>query len=283
MSNVTQEEVIVNEVIHPQVQKIDLDKYNYLGMKSVPCSCCPKTRIFVSHDSCSACFYSVIFCLFVPITSFNIIAFPKINGLKWKLISFLIGDFILVITLLSYFDILTKNPGYEDPNTNNLSKSEFVKKNPEVIIKGKVFKLKYCDTCHIVRQLRTSHCKYCRKCVLVHDHHCTYVNNCIGKKNRINFLIFLICVDFYCLFCCVFSIIFAVKKKKIHIIILIYIIIIGLIGGGLLFSMVPFTVQHLIYISKNKTTREDLKNYHYNNVLNNGCCKNWKEACCNEK
>ena len=283
MSNVTQEEVIVNEVIHPQVQKIDLDKYNYLGMKSVPCSCYPKTRIFVSHDSCSACFYSVIFCLFVPITSFNIIAFPKINGLKWKLISFLIGDFILVITLLSYFDILTKNPGYEDPNTNNLSKSEFVKKNPEVIIKGKVFKLKYCDTCHIVRQLRTSHCKYCRKCVLVHDHHCTYVNNCIGKKNRINFLIFLICVDFYCLFCCVFSIIFAVKKKKIHIIILIYIIIIGLIGGGLLFSMVPFTVQHLIYISKNKTTREDLKNYHYNNVLNNGCGNNWKEACCNEK
>ena len=43
MSNVTQEEVIVNEVIHPQVQKIDLDKYNYLGMKSVLYSCCPKT------------------------------------------------------------------------------------------------------------------------------------------------------------------------------------------------------------------------------------------------
>ena len=97
MSNVTQEEVIVNEVIHPQVQKIDLDKYNYLGMKSVPCSCCPKTRIFVSHDSCSACFYSIIFCLFVPINSFNIIALPKINELKWKLISFLIYDFILVI------------------------------------------------------------------------------------------------------------------------------------------------------------------------------------------
>ena len=123
MSNVTQSEVVVNEVIHSQVQKIDLNKYNYLGMKSVLCSCCPKTWIFVSHDSCSACFYSIIFCLFVPINSFNIIALPKIavhglfvfggdgivdfvvskrlasyiNGLKWKLISFLIDDFILVI------------------------------------------------------------------------------------------------------------------------------------------------------------------------------------------
>ena len=41
--------------------------------------------------------------------------------------------------------------------------------------------------------------------------------------------------------------------------------------------MVPFTVQYLIYISKNKTTREDLKNHHYNNVLNNSCVKNGKK------
>lgn len=281
MSNVTQEEVVVNEVIHSQPQKFDFDKYNNLGTKIIPCSCCPKSRIFLSHDSWSACFYSVIFGLFVPIASYNIIAFPKINELKWKLISFLIGDFILVITLLSYFDVLTSNPGYQELDKDNITKSEFIKKNPEVIIKGKVFKLKYCDTCHIIRQLRTHHCRYCGKCVLVHDHHCTYVNNCIGKNNRINFLFFLICVDFYCIFSCVFSFIFAITKKKLHIFIVIYTILIGIIGGGFIFMMIPFTFQHFIYISKNKTTREDLKNYHYNNVLNNGCCKNWKEVCCN--
>ncbi len=281
MSNVTQEEVIVNEVIHSQTKNFELEQYSNLGTKIIPCSCCPKSRIFLSHDSCSLSFYSVIFGLFVPITSYNFIAFPKIKNLKWKLISFLIGDFILVMTLFTFFNVLTSNPGYQELDKDNIPKSEFIKKNPEVIIKGKVFKLKYCDTCHIVRKLRTHHCRFCRKCVLVHDHHCTYVNNCIGKNNRIYFFIFLIFVDLYCIFSCVFSIIFNVKIKKLHIFIIIYTILIGIIGGGFILVMVPFTFHHFIYISKNKTTREDIKNYHYNNVLNNGCCKNWKEVCCN--
>ena len=279
MSNVTQEEVIVNTVIHPQNQNNLNNSVTNSKIINLSC-CCFKNRIFLSHNHCCSTYISILIYLIIPITSFNVLAFPKIDDKLFKILSFIIGDLILVISLLSFFNVVTSSPGYENLE-NKITKSEFIEKNPEVRIKGKVFKLKFCDTCNIVRQLRTHHCRFCNKCVLVHDHHCGFVNNCIGKNNRLKFLFFLFFADFYCLFCCVFSIIFVIKNKNINIVILIYMILIGVIGGGVFLMMAPFTFQHLIYISINKTTREKIKNFHYNNVLNNGCFNNWKEVCCN--
>ncbi|KAL5460537.1 hypothetical protein EMCRGX_G033989 [Ephydatia muelleri] len=49
-----------------------------------------------------------------------------------------------------------------------------------------------CHTCKTVRPPRSKHCRQCNKCVHEFDHHCPWIDNCVGKKNRVPFTIFLI-------------------------------------------------------------------------------------------
>lgn len=56
---------------------------------------------------------------------------------------------------------------------------------------GRLLKIKYCKTCHIVRPYGCSHCKICNNCVDKFDHHCPWVGNCIGKNNYVMFICFI--------------------------------------------------------------------------------------------
>ena len=47
-----------------------------------------------------------------------------------------------------------------------------------------------CSTCGIIKG--TSSIALRNQCVLIADHHCIWLNQCVGKNNRIYFLIFLL-------------------------------------------------------------------------------------------
>ncbi|CBQ69800.1 conserved hypothetical protein [Sporisorium reilianum SRZ2] len=59
-------------------------------------------------------------------------------------------------------------------------------------IRAQVVKVKWCETCGTYRPPRSSHCRVCDNCVENIDHHCTYLNTCIGRRNYVSFMVFLV-------------------------------------------------------------------------------------------
>lgn len=70
---------------------------------------------------------------------------------------------------------------------------------------GQDITLKWCETCHVYRPPRSSHCRVCDICVDGIDHHCTFLNTCIGRRNYTSFFSFLIFALITCVLCVVFS------------------------------------------------------------------------------
>ncbi|KAJ1217021.1 hypothetical protein NDU88_004618 [Pleurodeles waltl] len=48
-----------------------------------------------------------------------------------------------------------------------------------------------CHTCHLVKPLRSKHCRVTNRCVACFDHYCPYLYNNVGYRNRAYFVAFL--------------------------------------------------------------------------------------------
>ena len=66
--------------------------------------------------------------------------------------------------------------------------------------------LRICDPGYVlsvttVPPLRSKHCSDCERVVATYDHHCIWTGNCIGEKNRKEFLFYLLLVSSYVGYC----------------------------------------------------------------------------------
>lgn len=52
-----------------------------------------------------------------------------------------------------------------------------------------------CHKCRCIRRPRSKHCNYCNHCVQDFDHHCIYLGCCIGRNNRLDFLLTMIALS----------------------------------------------------------------------------------------
>ena len=125
----------------------------------------------------------------------------------------IIEFFLLILT--SFFGIICtcSDPGVIPQNKSFNKLIEIynilnLKQNKLIIIRGYQFKLKFCNTCKIVRSPGISHCRKCNCCVEKFDHHCPWIGNCIGKNNYKYFICFLLFFNFLIfnnsIICCVY-------------------------------------------------------------------------------
>lgn len=52
-----------------------------------------------------------------------------------------------------------------------------------------------CHKCRCIRKARSRHCNYCNRCIQDFDHHCIYLANCVGRNNRVEFLVMILMVS----------------------------------------------------------------------------------------
>nr|KJB64639.1 hypothetical protein B456_010G059000 [Gossypium raimondii] len=98
--------------------------------------------------------------------------------------------------LVMFYRCSSKDPGYIKMNVHdpmNMKDDEPLLKietNNPSLLAGNWSQL--CATCKIVRPLRAKHCSTCDRCVEQFDHHCPWVSNCVGKRNKWDFILFLV-------------------------------------------------------------------------------------------
>ena len=145
---------------------------------------------------------------------------------------------------------------------------------------------KICNTCNIIRPLRTSHCGTCDNCILKLDHHCPWIGTCVGKRNYHYFFFFIVFLNLTQIFVGIFSIVFISAKiafdvkdfkdknlykgKEIRVSfgnVVVAIWLICYVSISMIFTT-GLLIYHIKIIKFDKTTREELKKLFVNPFLN---------------
>jgi palmitoyltransferase len=118
---------------------------------------------------------------------------PKLTA-GFALLAWL-GVFVATVGLVLFYRCSSKDPGFIRMNVHDLHNMKDeepllkIEINNPALLAGNWSQL--CATCKIVRPLRAKHCSTCDRCVEQFDHHCPWISNCIGKKNKWDFFLFL--------------------------------------------------------------------------------------------
>ena len=156
------------------------------------------------------------------------------------------------------------------------------------MIRGHIFKLKYCFDCDVFRPPRSSHCRRCDNCVQKFDHHCNWIGTCVGKRNYKYFFLLIFCLVIDCLYqigFCLYILIVHLKKEKksnddnlkiiisMSVIILYDLLFIIILLGRLLIIHIYLCIKGLTYYEYYKKKFDIIPGF---NPFNRGFLYNFK-------
>ena len=118
---------------------------------------------------CLHLFFELLLYLFV---------LPQINNHLYYVVFW----FLIISLFISFFISNRSDPGFLEAK-DNLTWLQMVEQ--------KIHINEYCPYCRVKKTNTIKHCHICKKCISGFDHHCNWIDNCVGKKNKIRFLIFV--------------------------------------------------------------------------------------------
>ncbi|EAA14821.2 AGAP008928-PA, partial [Anopheles gambiae str. PEST] len=98
-----------------------------------------------------------------------------------------------------------RDPGYIPLNSDTYYRA--IKQIPyfDKWKKRNIILSRLCHSCRCLRPLRAKHCRICNRCVSYFDHHCPFIYNCVGLRNRMWFLLFVLSIAINCSFTIYFA------------------------------------------------------------------------------
>ena len=298
---------ITNNIINNDINTINtitISSYNRpfvstneanFGFKGIPLKkvedkiiCCSKRRKMPKKKStlfgviltfCLFLFFSILMTICIILSKYLLI---MTDSIKTQYNYFLFFVWVTTISsILSLIDAASADPGRQ--RGTPIPKDKYDMGSIKKIVGGNKYFLKYCTTCHLIRDVRTFHCDRCGLCIEKHDHHCGYLSNCVGVYNYKKFFTFVIIafvhVSFMVFICFHFLYNFSETPDINYPWLFMFIVIIMIFGGFFTFFLFWMIVQHLMTIVQNRTTREFIKKKEYK-VYNRGIINNFNEALC---
>ena len=151
----------------------------------------------------------IIIMIVIPEIFIIIMILPYLEQLSY----IIFNNVLFLIEILLIIILIIKDPGYtkmdliddiyaidNDNNGNDNPLFKLIEKNIDI--------KHYCPKCYIPDSYNCKHCIICDKCVEEFSHHCFWLNKCIGKRNKIFYLFFILfslVFSYHSIFICLYS------------------------------------------------------------------------------